>query len=107
MEKAMDRVSADVAAEIVRGPLPPEELEEDAIRLLEALESEAKDAIGPAVGCDFDRSVIDVRFCIEAPSSAAVHQKISTVAAIIDGTIKGELRTSMAPTSHLDFAGVC
>jgi hypothetical protein len=106
MEMTMDRVSADVAAEIVRGPLAAEELERDVLRLLDALESDAKDAIGPAVGCDFERSVIDVRFCIEASSSAAVHQKISTVAAIIDETIKGELRTSMAPASQVELA-VC
>ena len=102
----MTRISADVSGELVsRVPRSADDLERDAIRLMEVLETDAATlAIGPVVACSFENSSIDVRFSVEADSSAAIHQQISEVVAILDEAADGQITTSMAPSGQAELA---
>lgn len=87
------------------GAVSPARLEDDADRLLDVLEGEFGEiVIGPVVGCDLERSVINVRFSIEGTSSAEVHQHVSNVSARIDDAVGGRVRTATEPTDQLEVA---
>jgi hypothetical protein len=81
------------------------DLEQAVIQIMGVLEGDASGiAIGPVVACDFQASSIDVRFSVEADSSAEVHGRISRITQLIDEAVGGRVRTSMAPADQLELA---
>jgi hypothetical protein len=111
MNIPMDRrISVDVCTELVaRAPRSREQLEQDAFRMLDAIESEvAEIAIGPVVACNFEKPSIDLMFCIEGSSTEDVHRRVGAVAEVIERVFsEGELRTSTAPTQDGEHASLC
>lgn len=80
----------------------PEELEDDLDRVMDVLEAEG--AIGPAVGCDLEHSVINMRFSVEAEDSASIHRCIGNITETIDAALGGRVTTSMSPGSQVELA---
>jgi hypothetical protein len=104
MERDVSRHAILVAGTFERAS-SPEDLENDADRVLDVLVGEFDGvAIGPAVGCDFEGSVIDVRFSVEAETSAQVHQQISEISNKIDESIGGRVKTATSPADQLEAA---
>jgi hypothetical protein len=85
------------------------EQEQDAFRMLDAIESEVGEiAIGPVVACNFEKSSIDLMFCIEGASTEDVHRRVGAVAEVVERVFaEGELRTSTAPTQDSEHASLC
>jgi hypothetical protein len=81
----------------------PERLEDVVIRVMELLEDDSN-VIGPAVGCDFEQPTIDVRFSVEADSSAEIHAQISKITRRLDDVVGGRVRTSMAPSEQVELS---
>src|SRR5664280_1449497 len=103
MERKMPRIAVLVAGALDCPGRSPEELEQDVERVMSVLEDDAADlAIGPAVGCDFERLAIDVRFSVEADNSAEVHRRIGNVTEMIDEAVEGQVRTSMTPAEQVE-----
>ncbi len=100
----------DACAELVaRTARSEEQLEQDAFRMLDAIESEVGEiAIGPVVACNFEKSSIDLMFCIEGSSTEDVHRRVGAVAEVVKRAFaEGELRTSTAPTQDGEHASIC
>jgi hypothetical protein len=103
MERTVSRHAILVAGTFERSS--PEGLEDDADRVLDVLADEFEGvAIGPVVGCDLERSVIDVRFSVEAETSSEVHRRISEIVGRIDESIDGRIRTATTPADQLEAA---
>jgi hypothetical protein len=97
------RTSIDASVELIAaGSRTREQLEQDAFRLLDAIEEQAAGiARGAAVACNFARSAIDLLFTVEASSTAEVHQKLGTVSGVIEQTFaQDEVRLSTAPSAR-------
>jgi hypothetical protein len=102
MEPKMPNIAVLVAATLDRPGRSPEELEQDLDRAIGVLEAEG--AIGPAVGCDLERSVLDMRFSIEGEDSAAIHRSIGNISETIDEALGGRVTTSVGPSSQVELA---
>jgi|ERR1700733_11732344 hypothetical protein len=101
MERDMSRHAVLVSGSLERSS--PKGLEDDADRVLDVLEDEFEaTAIGPVVGCDLDRSVIDVLFSVEAENAAEVHRRISEIVSRIDESIDGSVKTATTPADQLE-----
>jgi hypothetical protein len=100
------RTSIDASVELIAAvPRTPEELEQDAFRLLDAIEAKVADiALGAAVACNFEQSTIDLLCTVEASSTAEVHRKLSTISEVIEQVFaEDEVRLSTSPSA----AGCC
>jgi hypothetical protein len=102
MEREMAELAVLVGACLDRSGCTPEELESDLDQVMEMLE--AQGAIGPVAGCDLERSVIDMRFSVEAEDSAAVHRRIGDITETIDAALGGRVTTSMSPADQVELA---
>ena len=103
MNKSMSKqVSADVRLEAQSSsPRTSEELEALALDVLDALLGDqlADVVIGPAVGCDFDASSIEVEFSVEVQSDADVHRTVSRVVETIGPLLgAGDFRSQTVPS---------
>jgi hypothetical protein len=98
MEPTMSKIAVLVAGTLDRTGRAPEALEQDMERVMEVLEDGVSGAaIGSVVGCDLERSVIEMRFSVEADNSAAVHRSIGDITEIVDAALGGRVTTTMAP----------
>lgn len=104
MEREMPELAVLVGACVERPGRTPEELENDLDQVIEVLETEG--AIGPAAGCDLQRSVIDMRFSVEAKDSAAIHRRIGNITEAIDAALGGRVTTSMSHGDQIELACV-
>jgi hypothetical protein len=102
MEPEMSNIAVLVAASLDRPDRSAEALEQDLDRAIEVLE--AHGAIGPAVGCDLQRSVLDMRFSVEGEDSAAIHRSIGNITEMIDDALGGRVTTSVGPGSQVELA---
>lgn len=104
----MTRIAVLVAGELPsQGPRSAEDLEQDVLRVMDALEGNAGDlAIGPSVACNFETSSIDVRYSVEADTSTEIHQRIAMISEIVEHAFQGSgrLRTSMGPSDQVELA---
>jgi hypothetical protein len=101
----MPPIAILVAAALDRSGSSPEELEHDVDRVVDILEGEAGSiAIGPAVGCDFERSLIEMRFSVEGESSAAIHRSIGNIAEMIDQALGGQVKTATTTAEQAELA---
>jgi hypothetical protein len=101
MERTMPTIGVLVSGTLDRADRSPEELEQDAERILDVLEEGG--AIGPAVGCDLVESTIAVRFSVDGEDSAAVHRHIGNLAEMIDEAVGGRVRTAMTPATQVEL----
>jgi hypothetical protein len=102
MNTSQVKTSVDASVELISaGPRTPEELEQDACVLLDAIEAQVADiALGATVACNFEESIIDLLCTVEASSTAEVHRKLSTISEVIERAFaQDELRMSTAPSA--------
>ena len=67
------------------GPVSADELEEMADKLLEVLEDHASDlALGPVVGYDVEKHLVEVEFTVEARNAEELHKKLGQFARLLE-----------------------
>jgi hypothetical protein len=102
MTTDIKRTSVDASLELIAAvPRTADQLEQDAFRLLDALNGNvAEIALGATVACNFEKSIIDLLFTVEATSTADVHRKISEVTDVIEHAFsQDEVRARTAPSA--------
>jgi hypothetical protein len=102
MEPEMSNIAVLVAASLERPGRSPAELEQDLDRAMDVLEAEG--AIGPAAGCDIERSVLDMRFSVEGENSAEIHRSIGNITETMDEALGGRVTTSMVAGNQTELA---
>jgi multidrug efflux pump subunit AcrB len=90
---------------LVIGTIPssPDRLEHEAERILEILEDRA---VGPVVGCDLERSTIDLRYSVDGESASDAHQQISDISGAIDEAVEGRMSTTTTTPEQLEASCV-
>jgi len=102
--------SVDAEVELIAAvPRTPDQLEQDAFRLLDALNTDVADiALGATVACNLEDSIIDLLFTVEASSTAEIHRKMSVVSDIIEQTFADdEVRASTTPSDTSVHGALC
>ncbi len=82
-------------------PVSEADLEDDADKLLDVLESEAAGyAVGPVVACNLETSTLEMMFSVDGIGSADVQHRIGHILGLVEQAFEmSDVRTTTSPVA--------